>query len=149
VPVVTGISQNTNTQPIEQALRAATLSVDPLCVFTSGDAPDDRADSGIRFVYTGSDSPKTVVGRTGELSSFGGTEVPGLGASESHEYFTQESVTDELSEVGIPDSALDNYVDAIEAGKSIVTYQALAPDQGRVEQIFRDAGLANVRTYPT
>jgi hypothetical protein len=149
VPVVTGISQNTNTQPIEQALRAASLSIDPLSVFTSGDAPDDRADSGIRFVYSGSDTPKTILGRTSELTSFGGTEVPGLGLSETAEYFTPESVTDELSETGIPDSALDNYVDAIEAGKSIITYQALAADQGRVEQIFRDGGLANVRSYET
>ena len=149
MPVVTGISQNTNTQPIEQALRAASLSIDPLSVFTSGDAPDDRADSGIRFVYSGSDTPKTILGRTSELTSFGGTEVPGLGLSETAEYFTPESVTDELSETGIPDSALDNYVDAIEAGKSIITYQALAADQGRVEQIFRDGGLANVRSYET
>jgi hypothetical protein len=149
VPVVTGISQNTNTQPIEQALRAASLSIDPLSVFTSGDAPDDRADSGIRFIYSGSDTPKTIFGQTSELTSFGGTEVPGLGLSEKSEYFTPESVTDELSETGIPDSALDNYVDAIEAGKSIITYQALAADQGRVEQIFRDAGLANVRSYDT
>ncbi len=145
--VVTGISQNANTDALASALRAASLSLDPLAVFTSGDAPDDQADSGIRFIYSGSDSPHNVLGQTGEITSFGGAEVPGLGAGESHEYFAPESITSELSEVGIPDSAIDVLVEAIDAGKSIIAYQARPDNHAAVEQIFRSAGLANVTTY--
>ncbi len=39
--VVTGISQNADTTAIEEALRAAGLSVEPLTVYTSGDGPED------------------------------------------------------------------------------------------------------------
>jgi hypothetical protein len=147
VAVVTGISPNADTSAVAAALRGASLSLDQLAVFTSGDAPDDQADSGIRFIYSGSDSPHNVIGQTGEITSFGGAEVPGLGPSESHEYFAPESMTSELSEVGIPDGAIDVLVEAIDAGKSIVTYQTHPEIRDAVEQIFRAAGLVNVKTF--
>ncbi len=145
--VVTGISQNADTTAIEEALRAAGLSVEPLTVYTSGDGPEDRADSGIRFVYTGSDSARTILGSGAEITSFGGTEVPGLGTSRPSGYFAEESISMQLSELEIPDSEVDNYTEAIDAGRSVVAYFARPETLEAVQAAFRAGGLANVRTF--
>jgi hypothetical protein len=145
--VVTGISQSADTAAIEQALRAAGLSLEPLTVYSSGDGPEDRADSGVRFVYTGTDSARNILGRGSELTSFGGTEVPGLGTDSGPEYFPTESISLQLSELEIPDDEVDNYVDAIDAGRSVVAYFAGPDTLAAAEAAFRSSGLANVRTF--
>ena len=63
------------------------------------------------------------------------------------EYFQPETVADELSELEIPDSMLENYEDAIEAGHGVAAYFARPETVATVEGAFRSAGLANVHTY--
>ena len=145
--VVTAISPGADTGGIEQALRAAALPLDSLTVFAAGEGLDDRADSGIRFVYTGADTARTILGRGSEITSFGGTEVPGLEVSGGAEYFPEESISMQLSELEIPDGEVDNYVDAIESGHAVVAYLASQDNLTKVEEAFRSSGLRNVRTF--
>jgi len=64
------------------------------------------------------------------LTREGGTNVPGLTGS-SHE----------------PDTEIGNYVEALHRGKSVVGYFAHADTIGRVEEIFRESDLLNVRRF--
>jgi hypothetical protein len=146
--VVTGISQTTDSSALEAALKAAGLSLEPLSVYVSGDAPDERPDSGIRFVYTGNDSIREILGRgSGGIYASGSGSVPGLELDEPSEYFRRETVADELSELEIPDSMLENYEDAIEAGHAVAAYFARPETVATAEGAFRSAGLANVQTF--
>ena len=146
--VVTGISQNANPSAIEKALHDAGFSVEPLSVYVAGEAPEGHPDSGARFVYTGTDSIRDMLGRgSSGIYSTGAGNVPGLELDSSSEYFQRETLEEELSELDIPDSELENYEEAIEAGRALFAYFARPETVGPVEGIFRDAGLANVRTY--
>ena len=146
--VVTGISENPNTSAVEKALRDAGLSLEPLAVYLAGEAPEVHPDSGARFIYTGTDSMRDMLGRgSGGIYATGAGSVPGLEVGGSKEYFKRETIDDELSELDIPDSELENYNEAIEAGRAVVAYFARPETVGPVEGIFRDAGFANVRTF--
>lgn len=146
--VVTGISQTTDTSALEAALKAAGLSLEPLSVYVAGDAAEERPDSGIRFVYTGNDSIREMLGRgSGGIYASGGGSVPGLEVGGPGEYFRPETVAEELSELEIPDSMLENYEDAIEAGHAVAAYFARPETVAAIEGAFRSAGLANVHTY--
>jgi hypothetical protein len=147
--VVTGISQGMDTSGIEQALRGAGLSLDPMTVFCAGEGRQEAPESGIRFIYTGTEDVRNLLG-TGSagIFSMGGTEVPGLAAdAPSPEYFHQETLSEELSEIEIPDSELDNYVEALDAGHCLVAYYAVPNNLETVEAAFRGSGLAKVRTF--
>jgi len=146
--VVTGIAQTSDTTALEKALRDAGLSVEPLSVYVGGDEPEDRPDSGARFIYTGSDSITDILGRgSSGIFTSGGGHVPGLETSGSSEYFHHESREDELSELDIPDSELSNYEEAMDAGRSVVAYFARPETAASIEGVFRTAGVTNVRTY--
>lgn len=147
--VVTGITQGIDTNGIEQALRGAGLSLEPLTVFCAGEGREETPESGIRFIYTGTEDVRNLLG-TGSTGIFamGGAEVPGLAAdAPSPEYFHQETLTEELSELEIPDSELDNYVEALDAGHCLVAYYAAPNTLEAVEAAFRSSGLAKVRTF--
>lgn len=138
-----------DTSGIEQALRGAGLSLDPLTVFCAGEGRQEAPESGIRFIYTGTEDVRNLLG-TGSagIFSMGGGEVPGLGAdAASPEYFHQETLSEELSELEIPDSELDNYVEALDAGHCLVAYYAAPDNLQAVEAAFRGSGLAKVRIF--
>jgi hypothetical protein len=80
--------------------------------------------------------------------SEGGTGVPGLNnAHRSGSFFRNETLSDRLGDFEIPDSETDNYVEALERGRSVVAYFAHADTIDRVEELFRAASLANVRRF--
>jgi hypothetical protein len=147
--VVTGISQGMDTTGVVQALQGAALSLEPLVIFCEGEAREETAESGMRFIYTGTEDVRNLLG-TGSsgILSMGGAEVPGSGADEpSPEYFRQETITDELSELEIPDSEVENYVDALHGGHCIVAYYARPENIATVEEAFRSSGLSRVQIY--
>jgi hypothetical protein len=147
--VVTGIAPREDPSALERALRAAGLPLQPLSVISGGHGPDHRrADSGIRFVHTGTDSVANLMSDTGLLFSMGGTEVPGVGpAPGSPEYFQRETVDEQLEDLEIPESEIANYQEAIDAGRSVMVYYARPQTVERVMAIFRDAGVANVKVF--
>jgi hypothetical protein len=131
--VVTGLSQDGDTNALRSALLGAGLTLDTLQVIQ----PDDSEEPIAR-------------GLAGEglITSDGGTAVPGINTGSTRRiFFRNESMPDRLGDLEIPDSEMDNYIEALERGRTIVAFFAKPDNIDGVEQIFRDAGLANVRRY--
>jgi len=131
--VVTGISQTGDTTALEAALKAAGLPLDPIQLISGEDSTEGvaRRHSGPRIM-------------TGDNAAF----VPGINDSGGGlSYFRNESLGDRLGDLEIPDSEVENYIETLEAGRSVVAYFAKPETLGKVESIFRDAGLAKVKTF--
>ena len=131
--VVTGLSQNGNITALNAALEAAGLSIDPIQVI----APDDS-------------TPSMARGLAGSeiLTSDPGTGVPGINSGPHFQrFFRNESLSDRLGDFEIPDSEIENFVEALERGKFLVAYFAHPADAERIAEIFRGNGLLNVREY--
>jgi len=131
--VVTGLSQNGDVKAILKALTDAGLPTDSLSVIN----PDDSTEGLSRGLIS-----------TDILTSDGGTGVPGINNTRrSGSFFRNESLPDRLGDLEIPDSEMDNYVEALERGRSIVYCFAQPDTIDRVEAIFRGSDLANVRRF--
>jgi hypothetical protein len=132
--VVTGISQTKDTSALEAALRSAGLSLEPLQVVSGDDAVENLAHRRM-----GSDI----------LLGDGGSSVPGLTGRNGGglAYFRNEPLHERLGDLEIPDSQVDNYVEALEAGRSVIAYFAKPNTLTQIEDIFRSAGLAKVTTF--
>jgi hypothetical protein len=132
--VVTGISQNGDIKALETALKDAGLKLDPIQLISAEDSTEGVA--------------RRQLG-TGLITGGGqGTGVPGLtNDGPGLSYFRTESLSDRLGDLEIPDSEMDNYVEALEAGRSIVAYFAHTDTVAQVEAIFRAGGLAKVKTF--
>jgi hypothetical protein len=132
--VVTGISQTGDIKELEAALTAAGLKLDPIQLISGADSIEGVA--------------RRQLG-TGLITGGGqGTGVPGLtGDGRGLSYFRTESVSDRLGDLEIPDSEMDNYVEALEAGRSVVAYFAHTETVTQIEDIFRASGLAKVKTF--
>lgn len=138
--VVTGISQNGDIKALEAALAAAGLALDPIQVI----GPDDSTEGTARGVI----DPGYITGTTGQ-----GTGVPGVTSGVptpggyGTRYFRNETLSDRLGDLEIPDDEVENYVDALQSGRSVVGYFAKPEDVERVSEIFRTSGLAKVKTF--
>jgi hypothetical protein len=131
--VVTGLSQNGDMSVLRAALITAGLPTDSLVVV----GPDESTPSLSRGLI-GSEL----------LTREGGTSVPGLtGSSRDREFFRNESLPDRLGDFEIPDTEIGNYVDALHRGKSVVAYFAHVDTIDRVEAVFRESELLNVRRF--
>jgi hypothetical protein len=131
--VVTGLSQNGDVSALTAALSQAGMPLDPLQVI----GPDDSTESVARG----------IIGSELYVSE-GGTGVPGLNnAHRSTGFFRNETLSDRLGDLEIPDSEVDNYLEALERGRSVVAYFARAETIDRVEELFRAAALQNVRRF--
>jgi hypothetical protein len=131
--VVTGLSQDGDTSALRSGLEGAGFTLDTLQVIE----PDDSEES----VAHG------LVG-DGLITSDGGAGVPGINSGDTQRvFFRNESMPDRLGDLEIPDSEVDNYVEALERGRSVVAFFAKPETIDKVEQIFKDAGLLNVRRY--
>jgi hypothetical protein len=131
--VVTGISQHGDIKALEVALKSAGLPLDPVQLISGEDSTEGVARRQV--------GPRIMTGdNAGHVPGING---PGAGLS----YFRNESLSDRLGDLEIPDSEVENYVDALEAGRSIVAYFAKPDSIAQVESIFRDAGLAKVKTF--
>lgn len=135
--VVTGISQDGNIKDLETALTGAGFSLDPVQLIGPGDS-----DSSLAGGIAGADLLASSGGGTG-------TGVPGLTSSIRHgqTFFRNESLTDRLGDLEIPDSEIDNYAEALQAGRHIVAYFAKPDTLEKVTEIFRQAGLAKVKVF--
>lgn len=131
--VVTGLSQTGDISALRTALVAAGLPTDALQVIS----PDDSAKSVARGVV-GADL----------YTHEGGTGVPGLNNNHGRStFFRGESIPDRLGDLEIPDSEVENYVEALGRGRSVIAYFAHADTVETIETLFRGASLANVRRF--
>ena len=146
--VVTGISQNADISATEKALQNAGLSLEPLEIYVSGDAEEEHPEASRGFIYTGTDSIRDMLGRgSSGIYSSGGGSLPDIEPNPASTYFPETTIASELGELDIPDSELENYEEAIDSGHGVVAYFARPETLSAVEDCFRAAGLANVRTF--
>jgi hypothetical protein len=141
--VVTGISQDGDTAALEAALKAAGLPLDPIQIIGPDDSTQGAASSmglGNPGLMTGGGQGTGVPGVTSGVPSAGGYGT---------RYFRNEALGDRLADLEIPDDELDNYVDALQAGRSVVAYFAKPGTVAQVETIFRspEMGLVKVKTF--
>ena len=132
--VVTGISQDGNIVALENALKSAGIPLDAIQLI----GPDDSTQGVSRGII----GPRIM---TGDRS---GGFVPGINSSGSGlEFFRNESLSDRLGDLEIPDSEVENYVEALEAGRSIVAFFAKPETIVQVEAIFHASSLAKVKIF--
>lgn len=143
--IVTGISQDGDTAALESALTAAGLSLELFDVL----GPDESHAS-----VTGSGLIDTSILTGGGLET--GTGVPGItgrgipGVTSGPRIVGSsggDSMWSALSDLAIPDDEVENYAEALEAGRSIVAFHGNAANVARLESIFRDSGLAKIKTF--
>jgi len=134
--VVTGLSPSGDLTALKAALRTAGLSPDALQVISSEDSSLNLRGRGV------------IGGDIMSGDSGSGTGVPGLtNVHSGRTFFRDESLTDRLGDLEIPESEIDNYLEAIERGRSVVAYFPHGDAAGQVEEVFRSANLLNVRRY--
>ncbi|GAC1598042.1 MAG: hypothetical protein NVS3B28_29970 [Candidatus Velthaea sp.] len=131
--VVTGISQNGDIKALEAALKDAGLALDPIQLISGDDSTEGVARRQI--------GPRLMTGD-------GAAHVPGINdAGGGLNYFRNESLGDRLGNLEIPDTEVDNYIEALGSGRSIVAYFAKPETLAQIETLFRNAGLAKVKTF--
>ncbi len=139
--VVTGISQDGDVAAIEAALKAANLPLDPIQLIGPDDSTQGAASSmGLTNpgLMTGGGQGTGVPGITSGVPTAGGYGT---------RYFRNEALSDRLGDLEIPDDEMDNYIDALSAGRSIIAYFAKAESVAAVEGLFRATGLLKVKTF--
>ena len=139
--VVTGISQSGDTTALEAALKGAGLPLDPIQLIGPDDSTQGAASSmglGNPGLMTGGGQGTGVPGVTSGVPTAGGYGT---------RYFRNEALGDRLGDLEIPDDQVENYVDALQAGRSVVAYFAKPETVAQVETIFRSSGLAKVKTF--
>lgn len=131
--VVTGILQQGDIRALETLLKEAGLPLDPIQLISGEDSTEGVARRQI--------GPRLMMG---DHAGY----VPGINSSgPGLSYFRNESLSDRLGDLEIPDSEVQNYIEALEAGRSVVAYFAKPASLAKVETIFRDSGLAKVKTF--
>lgn len=155
--LVTGIAQSSNPEHLEDALCGQeTVDCDKLAVITK-DAPTDvHHDSVLTFMHVGQGHPtsdvqhEVIVGGESILTNFGDPQVPNISSDNRYlGFFAEPHIINHLADYAIPQDQVQNYNDAIEAGRSVVLYKAEPAEAAGVEQTFKDAGLKNVKTFTT
>jgi hypothetical protein len=139
--VVTGISQDGDTAALESALKGAGLPLDPIQLIGPDDSTQGAASSmGLADpgLMTGGGQGTGVPGITSGVPTPGGYGI---------RYFRNEGLSDRLGDLEIPDDEVQNYVDALEAGRSVVAYFAKPENIAQVTDLFRASGLARVKTF--
>jgi hypothetical protein len=143
--VVTGISQDGDTGALEQALKAAGLSLEHFEVLGPDEA-DEIATGGVidTKIITGGglESGTGVPGLTG-TGVPGITSAPRIGGG----VVAGDSLWDRLADFAIPDDEVENYAEALEAGRSIVAFHGDSKNVAKVEGLFGSAGLAKIKTF--
>ena len=139
--VVTGISQDGDISALETALKTAGLPLDPIQVIGPDDSTQGAASS------MGLSDPGLMTGG-GQ-----GTGVPGVttgtptAGGYGTRYFRNEALSDRLGDLEIPDDEVENYVEALHVGRSVVAYFAKPETLAQVEGIFRGSRLVKVKTF--
>jgi hypothetical protein len=133
--VVVGLSQTEDLSAVRTALSQAGLPPDDL----ESVGPDDAAQNLARGQTS-----------SGIITTDRGAHVPGIDGDENPTFFYDENLVDRLGDFGIPEKEMDNYLEAIERGKTVVAC-FVKPDNAetatKFSAAFSAANLANVRQY--
>jgi hypothetical protein len=136
--VVTGISPNSDLTALEAALSAGGFPLEPLSLVEPSDVTSSTPTSGL--------VPDRMAGLDTGTGVPGLTNGPAIGFG-ARPFFRDETLSARLGDFEIPDDQLDNYLDALGAGRSVVAYFAKAESIDQIEGLFRTSGLANVKRF--
>lgn len=153
--LVTGIAQTSDPAQLENTIGShSAVDQNRLTVITKDSPTTAHRQSFLRFIHAGEPHPTTdvdhdvITGDVAILTDAGGVNVPGISADTRYlGFFAHPHVIDHFSGWPIPEDEVQNYNDAIEAGRSVVTYKAQTSEVPDAEQAFRDAGLRHVKTF--
>lgn len=154
--LVTGIAQTSSPEHLEDALVKENVDTSKLAVITKDEPTDLHHESVLTFLHVGqdhatSDVDHTVItGGTAILTNISEPQVPNISSDSRYVgFFAEPHIINHLADYAIPQDQVQNYNDAIEAGRSVVVYKAEPTEASTVEQTFKDAGLKNVKTFET
>jgi rhodanese-related sulfurtransferase len=154
--LVTGIAQTSDPEHLEDKLCKENVDCDKLAVITKDSPTDQHHESVLTFMHVGqehvtSDVDHSVItGGESILTNYSGPEIPNISSDNRYiGFFAEPHIIDHLAEYAIPEDQVQNYNDAIEAGRSVVVYKADPAEAPTVAQTFKEAGLANVKTFET
>jgi hypothetical protein len=155
--LVTGIAQTSNPEHLEDTLCATeTVDCDKISVITKDSPTDEHHESVLTFMHVGQDHSTSdvqhdvITGGEAILTNFGDPQVPNISSDTRYVgFFAEPHIINHLADYAIPQDQVQNYNDAIEAGRSVVLYKADPSEAPDVEQSFKDAGLKNVKTFET
>lgn len=151
--MVTGIFPSSDIAALEAALGTGTIDRSRLSVITKQARTQASDDSFIRFVHlTEHLGVDTAAGDTkfgaGMMTDSGGTSVPGVsGGNRSLSSFSHRAPATQFAGLPIPPDQIDNYNDALEAGRTIVLYSSTPEEAPGAVEALRQAGLRNVKTF--
>ncbi|GAC1613716.1 MAG: hypothetical protein NVS9B12_14840 [Vulcanimicrobiaceae bacterium] len=151
--LVTGIAQTSAPDELHTML-CDILDCSRVVIITS-DSPSKEHDNAMMSFIHAADSAQTtdtssdvIRGSAAIMTNIDGVNVPGISSdSRFVGYFAHPHIIDHLSDWPIPKDQVDNYNEAIDAGRSVVTFKAAPAEAPKVEQAFKDAGLKNVKTF--
>lgn len=154
--LVAGIAQTSDPKHLENALPDPPVNPDKVAVITK-DAPTDmHHESVLTYMHVGQGHPTTdvqhevITGGEAILTNYGDPQVPNISSDNRYiGFFAEPHIIDHLADYAIPEDEVDNYNDAIEAGRSVVVYKAEPAEAPAVEKQFKEAGLKNVKTFTT
>lgn len=155
--LVTGIAQTSNPEHLEDALCSQdAVNCDKIAVITKDQPTDQHHESVLTYLHVGSEhattdvSHEVITGGEAILTNFGDPQVPNISADTRYVgFFAEPHIINHLADYAIPEDQVQNYNDAIEAGRSVVIYKAAPSESADVAQTFKDAGLKNVKTFET
>lgn len=154
--LVVGIFSGSDPAAIESALSAAQIDLSKVKVVRMGSGRSDPAaeSSDLDFIDVAASMESNSLSDDmtkgmGIMGDAGGTGVPMGRSSASLGSFNSRggSGKNYLSGLPIPTDEVDNFNDAIEAGRAVIAYPDANPDAATIAAAFRAAGLRNVRTY--
>jgi rhodanese-related sulfurtransferase len=154
--LVTGISHTSDPEHLENALCKEPVDCDKMAVITKDEPTDTHHESVLTFLHVGQDHAtsdvqhEVIAGGESILTNFGDPQVPNISADNRYVgFFAEPHIIDHMADYAIPEDQVQNYNDAIEAGRSVVVYKATPGQAPEIEQTFKDAGLKNVKTFQT
>lgn len=152
---VTGIAASSDIAQLEQTVGAISgIDRSKLTVLTKSDRTYEHESSFLNFIHTtepyiDSDAAGTLSMRNESLLTGGtGTGVPGMGGgARGFTTATNERTPQHVGNLPIPTDEADNYNDAIEDGRAVLAYECDPAQQATLEDAFRKAGIAKVKTF--
>lgn len=145
--VVVGIFPNHDAvSKLADSLKAGGFDLDELTVVANSELPEGLISDGVEFVLTGEAEEASLSGGTGLITSQG-TDVPGLTDSKERiELFVGPTTVEALGDLNVPDGRTDDYLDALEAGRSVAGYNA-GSDVEKVKPLFTGAGALSTEVF--
>ena len=147
--VVVGIFPNSEAvHALVGNLKSGGYDLDLLRVVSSEEVTDELIRSGIQYIYSG-DAEEVSIGSGGYITSMGGTGVAGLTdlTPSRPEMLRNRTLADNLGELEISDSRLDDYLDAVDGGRSVAGYGAKADSLEKVKALFSSSGATLVEVF--